>query len=412
MLELGVIADDLTGGLMVASLLEREGVCCPLVTSAGALDGLDNDAEAVVVGCRLRLAAPSQAAAEARSIGEALLGKQAKRLYYKYSALFMSTEQGNIGPVSEALMELTEAGRVLFCPQWGGVTVYMGRAFVNQVMLHECGASRDPVTPMTNSNLVEVLQAQSQAKVGFLPLATMRGDNLAAEAYLAEQASKGTKFFVADGINQDTDVTRIAELCLDAPLSTGADGLPVYLARAWQQGRQKPEPQTLLPPAPGYVAVLAGSCSNKTNQQLELFEQQPVAYWNDGELLNVRGDAFQAGPVTQLGNLPNLAGPKGSGSEVLAELDALQSQLGGLGLNVSQLRLEPRGAWRFQVNDSVWVMLGRNDREARLARFMAAWQRRLGDEASQIRYIDLRYPNGVAVAWHGETTAPEEGKGS
>ena len=159
MLELGVIADDLTGGLMVASLLEREGVCCPLVTSAGALDGLDNDAEAVVVGCRLRLAAPSQAAAEARSIGEALLGKQAKRLYYKYSALFMSTEQGNIGPVSEALMELTEAERVLFCPQWRGVTVYMGRAFVNQVMLHECGASRDPVTPMTNSNLVEVLQA-------------------------------------------------------------------------------------------------------------------------------------------------------------------------------------------------------------------------------------------------------------
>ena len=97
---------------------------------------------------------------------------------------------------------------------------------------------------------------------------------------------------------------------------------------------------------------------------------------------------------------------------MLAELDALQSQLGGLGLNVSQLRLEPRGAWRFQVNDSVWVMLGRNDREARLARFMAAWQRRLGDEASQIRYIDLRYPNGVAVAWHGETTAPEEGKDS
>ena len=278
MLELGVIADDLTGGLMVASLLEREGVCCPLVTSAGALDGLDNDAEAVVVGCRLRLAAPSQAAAEARSIGEALLGKQAKRLYYKYSALFMSTEQGNIGPVSEALMELTGAERVLFCPQWGGVTVYMGRAFVNQVMLHECGASRDPVTPMTNSNLVEVLQAQSQAKVGFLPLATMRGDNLAAEAYLAEQASKGTKFFVADGINQDTDVTRIAELCLDAPLSTGADGLPVYLARAWQQGRQKLEPQTLLPPAPGHIAVLAGSCSNKTNQQLEMFERQHPLY--------------------------------------------------------------------------------------------------------------------------------------
>ena len=45
-LELGVIADDLTGGMMVASLLEREGVRCPLVTSAEALEGLDAEADA------------------------------------------------------------------------------------------------------------------------------------------------------------------------------------------------------------------------------------------------------------------------------------------------------------------------------------------------------------------------------
>ena len=49
MLELGVIADDLTGGMMVASLLEREGVRCPLVPSVEALDNLSHDAEAVVV---------------------------------------------------------------------------------------------------------------------------------------------------------------------------------------------------------------------------------------------------------------------------------------------------------------------------------------------------------------------------
>ena len=53
MLELGVIADDLTGGMMVASLLEREGVRCPLVTSGDALNTLDDDAQAVVVGRKL-----------------------------------------------------------------------------------------------------------------------------------------------------------------------------------------------------------------------------------------------------------------------------------------------------------------------------------------------------------------------
>lgn len=135
----------------------------------------------------------------------------------------------------------------------------------------------------------------------------------------------------------------------------------------------------------------------------ELFEQEPVARWNDSRLLNPMGEPFAAGPVSPPEDLPDLAGPEGSGAEVLAYYDKLRPRFSSLDLEISQLRLEARGAWRFQLNDSVWVMLGRNDRNARLSRLSAAWQRQLSGQASQIRYIDLRYPNGVAVAWHGET---------
>lgn len=271
MLELGVIADDLTGGMMVASLLEREGVVCPLVTSTEGLAGLDEDAEAVVVGRKIRLLPPKDAVADARRSAEALLARRAKRLYYKYSALFMSTERGNIGPVSECLMALTGADEVLFCPTWRGATVYLGRLFVNDVMLHESGARRDPATPMTNSNLLQVLQAQSQVRVGLLPLRVLHRGQPAAEAFLAEQASGGTSFFIADAI-ESGDVDRIAELAVDSPLSTGADWLPIYLARNWRQGQEKPAPRTLLPAAPGYQAVLSGSCSPNTNRQIRAFE--------------------------------------------------------------------------------------------------------------------------------------------
>ena len=135
----------------------------------------------------------------------------------------------------------------------------------------------------------------------------------------------------------------------------------------------------------------------------ELYEQEPVARWNDEYLLNPRGAPFRQGEVSAPEDLPDLAGPEGSGAEVLALLDQLQSGLAPLGLDITQLRLEDRGAWRFQVNDSVWVMLGRNQRDTRLARFATAWKRQLGEQSAQIRYIDLRYPNGVVVAWHGET---------
>lgn len=135
----------------------------------------------------------------------------------------------------------------------------------------------------------------------------------------------------------------------------------------------------------------------------ELYEQQPVAHWNDELLLNTRGLPFRRGEVAVADDLPDLAGPEGSGAEVLALLDQLQRGLSSLGLEVTQLRLEDRGAWRFQLDDGVWIMLGRNQRDIRLARFVAAWKRQLSSQASQIRYIDLRYPNGVVVAWHGET---------
>ncbi|MEC9482457.1 MAG: cell division protein FtsQ/DivIB [Halomonas sp.] len=135
----------------------------------------------------------------------------------------------------------------------------------------------------------------------------------------------------------------------------------------------------------------------------ELYEQEPVARWNDDFLLNPRGAPFRRGEVSVSEALPDLAGPEGSGPEVLALYDQLRSGLTPLGLDITQLRLEDRGAWRFQVNDGVWVMLGRNQPDVRLARFAAAWQRQLGPEAARIRYIDLRYPNGVAVAWHGQT---------
>ena len=73
MIELGVIADDLTGGMMVASLLEREGVRCPLVTSTEVLKNLQFDAEAVVIGRKIRLIPPTAAVADAKTLRRDLL---------------------------------------------------------------------------------------------------------------------------------------------------------------------------------------------------------------------------------------------------------------------------------------------------------------------------------------------------
>lgn len=273
MLELGVISDDLTGGVKVASLLERNGIRCPVVTSVEALEEL-GDVQAVVVGRKLLSRSPGEAVADAIQSAKALLARGAKQLYYKYSALFSSTTRGNIGPVAQALMELTHTDRVLFCPgrPERSATVYQGRLFLGSDMLHETPRRFDPVTPMTNSNLVEVLQSQSRVEVGLLDHPTMRAGRTACERFLAEQSAAGVRFFLVDVIDPP-DLARVAELVRHSPLATGSDDLPVALSRGWPE-RNVVEPRTLLPPAPGRAAVISGSCTPKTGRQLARFEEQ------------------------------------------------------------------------------------------------------------------------------------------
>jgi uncharacterized protein YgbK (DUF1537 family) len=279
MLELGVIADDLTGGMMVASLLEREGVRTPLVTSAEALENLDESAEAVVIGRKIRLIPADEAAADAQHSAEGLLRNDTKRIYYKYCATFDSTDKGNIGPIGEALMKTTNTDRVLFCPAFPeySVTIFQGRMFLGGTMLGESGKRFDPVTPMTNSNLVEVLQAQCQGKVGLLPHSVLAAGKEASNTYIENQIKKGTHLFIADAADND-DATRIAELATDWPLTTGADALPMYFARTWLKQEGDVPQRTLLPASPGHEAVIAGSCASNTVRQVAHFEKHHPVY--------------------------------------------------------------------------------------------------------------------------------------
>ena len=274
-ISLGVIADDLTGGAKVASLLESAGVPCPLLTSKTALGSLSGNERAVVIGRKLLGLPAEEAAADASRIANALLAKGVPQIYYKYSALFSSTARGNIGPVAEALMSLTGTKVVLFCPARPerNATVYQGRLFLGQNMLHETPRRFDPVTPMTNSNLVEVLQSQSRVKVGLLPLEMLRTDLHTARRHLAEQNADDVRFFIVDAIEAD-DLGRIAELVDDAALTSGSDDLPVELMRRRLDASHIEGGKSLLAPAPGYTALISGSCTPKSVRQLDHFEKR------------------------------------------------------------------------------------------------------------------------------------------
>jgi len=134
--------------------------------------------------------------------------------------------------------------------------------------------------------------------------------------------------------------------------------------------------------------------------EVEVEEHTPFARWNDGSLVNARGEVFSAEAKDAL---PQFDGPEGRAADMTAQYRAWSTRLEPLSLSIRILRLSPRGSWQFQAagpQGTLTVELGRDDPEARLARFVAAQPRTLGALAragTRVDYVDLRYRNGFAA---------------
>jgi len=272
----GVIADDLTGGLIVASLLEREGFRCPLVTTPRIVAMLV-DAEAVVVARRTRHIPAKDAVIDFDLAASAFLDAKVRQIYYKYCATFDSNDDGNIGPCADLLKRKVGADYIGFCPafpDWN-VNVYLGYLFVRGQLVSESPKRFDPVMPMLNPNLVSVLQGQTQIKVGLISHDILAKGLGACQRHVEVLANDGVRYFMMDAID-NTDVIRCVELTAEWPVMTGGDAIPIFLARLWRKREKIPfNPGSVKPleHVEGHGAVIAGSCADMTIEQLDFFEK-------------------------------------------------------------------------------------------------------------------------------------------
>jgi uncharacterized protein YgbK (DUF1537 family) len=266
----GAIADDLTGGLELAAMLRAEGVTCEFLTK---IDGAV-DTEAVVVARRTRVAPPALACAEFEAIGSWLIGQRARQLFFKYCATFDSTPAGNIGPCADVLRRLTESRMTAFCPSFpeAGRRVFQGHLFTDDRLVSESPKRYDPLTPMTDPDLVRVLQSQTKTRVGLIPQQIVRAGLPSLEAHCIALASKGIEFVVADAATPD-DLAAIARLTVSWPLMTGNSSIAAYYPSLWRSmGLLRPSADSRkLPGVGGPGVVLAGSCAEQTQRQLEVF---------------------------------------------------------------------------------------------------------------------------------------------
>lgn len=69
------------------------------------------------------------------------------------------------------------------------------------------------------------------------------------------------------------------------------------------------------------------------------------------------------------------------------------------GLKLVELQRDNLGVWRVETARGIKLVLGRDQLGDKLKRLALAWNSGLQNELDNIKTIDLRYPNGLAVAW-------------
>ncbi|WP_037419122.1 four-carbon acid sugar kinase family protein, partial [Sinorhizobium sp. CCBAU 05631] len=230
---LGSIADDYTGASDLANTLTKNGL--RTVQTVGIPDPALAlpDVDAVVVSLKIRSVAADEAVVAASRAERWLRDRGAAHVLYKICSTFDSTDEGNIGPVTEALAKAAGGGIALVTPAFPetGRTVYLGHLFVNGQPLDESPLKDHPLNPMHDANLVRVMGRQSQGKIGLVDLATIMAGPAAVTARLDALGAEGTSAALADAISE-RDLETLGEVALRTPVSTGASGLGLGLARA------------------------------------------------------------------------------------------------------------------------------------------------------------------------------------
>lgn len=271
---LGAIADDFTGATDLANNLVRAGMRALQVIGVPVTPLQFENVDAVIVALKSRSCGAGEAVSQSLDALAWLQLQGARQIFFKYCSTFDSTADGNIGPVTDALLERLGTAQTVMVPAFpvNGRTVYQGHLFVGDRLLNDSGMEQHPLNPMTDADLVRVLSQQSRWPVGLLDHAVLKFGVTAAQTHLDQAKEKGLRHMICDSLDEG-DLQIIAGAVVDFPLVTGGSGLgqalpAEYRRRGWLS--HVPDAGQL-EPASGAALVLSGSCSRATLAQIEKF---------------------------------------------------------------------------------------------------------------------------------------------
>ena len=237
---LGCIADDFTGATDLASMLVRHGMATVQLIGVPA-DGVDaGDAQAVVVALKSRTIPADRGDRASRSPRSRGCARGAR------GRSCSNTARPSIPPSAA-----TSARSARRCSRRSApisrsparrcrrtaAAIYQGHLFVGEQLLSDSHMRHHPLTPMTDSNLVRVLQRQSKAPVGLVPYPGGRARARRRSGRASTScAAQGVRQAIADAVSE-RHLLALGAAAADLPLITGGSGIAMGLPENFRRAR-------------------------------------------------------------------------------------------------------------------------------------------------------------------------------
>ena len=274
---LGCIADDFTGATDLANMLVKGGLKTIQLLGNPSKEDVVPSVDAVIIALKTRTIPVEEAIEQSLQALNWLKNAGAKQFFFKYCSTFDSTDEGNIGPVIDALMEALETQFTIACPAFPETerTIFKGHLFVGDKLLSDSPMKDHPLTPMTDSNLVSTLSRQTSQKVGLVEYKDILAGPSAIRKAFDQLQKEDVAIAVTDVLN-DEHLYFLGEAVKDFKLITGGSGIALGLPSQFKSRNNHQEETRAhsLPKVLGKEIVLSGSCSEMTLAQVDEFSKR------------------------------------------------------------------------------------------------------------------------------------------
>ena len=289
MIQLGIIADDFTGASDIASFLVENGLRTVQMNGIPQRP-LPGGVDAVVISLKSRSNPVDEAIAQSLAALAWLRAQDCRQFYFKYCSTFDSTAQGNIGPVTDALLDALGEDFTVISPALpvNGRTIFNGYLFVGEVLLNESGMRNHPITPMTDASLIRLMDAQSRGKTGLVACPDVAQGAARVRERFAELRRDGYRYAVVDSVD-NAQLAVLADACADLKLLTGGSGLGAYVAARLSGGKKGSD---AFVPRKALTVALSGSCSVMTNKQVAAYQAIAPTHFVEAERCIHEGEAY------------------------------------------------------------------------------------------------------------------------